>query len=197
MTVMFDLGPAARQMVTLLDRVTDDQLTAPTPCEKYTLGDLIDHVGGLAQAFTVAAAKDIGPATAQAPSGQSARLGEDWRTRIPERLLDLVEAWRRPEAWEGTTRVAGLDLPAGTVGKIALNELIIHGWDVARASGQPFDCDPRALAGSLEFLSMMATPGESAGRGGFFGPVIDVPDDAPTLERVIGLSGRDPSWQAC
>ncbi|MGH3945511.1 MAG: maleylpyruvate isomerase N-terminal domain-containing protein, partial [Pseudonocardiaceae bacterium] len=58
---MLDLGPAARQMASLLDGVTDEQLTAPTPCDEYTLGDLIDHVSGLSQAFTAAAAKDLGP----------------------------------------------------------------------------------------------------------------------------------------
>jgi uncharacterized protein (TIGR03083 family) len=55
MTTMVDLGSAAAQMSRLLERVTDDQLTQPTPCPAYTLGDLIDHVSGLSQAFTAAA----------------------------------------------------------------------------------------------------------------------------------------------
>lgn len=81
---MVDLGPAARQLTSLLQGVTDDQLAAPTPCEEYTLGDLIDHVNGLSLAFTSAANKDVGAGTSQAPSGQATRLGEDWRTRIPK-----------------------------------------------------------------------------------------------------------------
>jgi uncharacterized protein (TIGR03083 family) len=67
MTAMIDLEPATRQMVTLLDNVTDDQLATPTPCEKYTLGDLIDHVSGLSQAFTAAAPKELGPQASQGP----------------------------------------------------------------------------------------------------------------------------------
>lgn len=91
MTAMLDLGPAARQMASLLDGVTDEQLTAPTPCDEYTLGDLIDHVSGLSQAFTAAAAKDLGPRTSQAPSADAARLDDDWHTRVPERLTALAE----------------------------------------------------------------------------------------------------------
>jgi uncharacterized protein (TIGR03086 family) len=195
MTVLHDLGPAAGQMAKLLDGVTDDQLAGPTPCSETTLGELIAHVGGLSQTFAAAAAKDLGPATAQNPSAQRPRLVQGWRTRIPEQLGALVEAWRRPQAWEGMTQAGGMDLPAQLAGKIALNELVIHGWDVARASGQPFDCDPQALEVSMEFVSLMSASGEAAGREGLFGPVVDVPAEAPLLDRVIGLSGRDPLWQ--
>ncbi|MGH3343540.1 MAG: TIGR03086 family metal-binding protein [Carbonactinosporaceae bacterium] len=111
MTAMVDLGPASRQMASLLEAVTDDQLTAPTPCDEYTLGDLIDHVSGLSQAFAAAAAKDLGPATSQAPAPEAARLGEDWRRRIPEQLAALAAAWGKPAAWEGMTQVGGIDLP--------------------------------------------------------------------------------------
>jgi uncharacterized protein (TIGR03083 family) len=47
-----DLGPAAARLVDLLAGIKDDQLGAPTPCPDYTLGDLLDHVGSLALAFT-------------------------------------------------------------------------------------------------------------------------------------------------
>ena len=51
-----DFGPAATTMARLVTRVTDDQLTARTPCPDYTVADLVDHIGGLAFAFTA-----IGP----------------------------------------------------------------------------------------------------------------------------------------
>src|SRR5207248_426338 len=120
----------------------DEILTAPTPCPDYRLGDLIDHVGGLALAFTAAAEKDAGDATSQAPSGDASRLGDDWRTRIPRDLGRLAEAWRDPEAWTGMTKAGGVELPGEVAGVVALDELVVHGWDVARASGQPYDPDP-------------------------------------------------------
>src|SRR5215471_5849119 len=53
-----DLGPAAQRLADLVARVTDDELGNPTPCPAYTVGDLVEHVGGLALAFTAAANKD-------------------------------------------------------------------------------------------------------------------------------------------
>ncbi len=91
-----DLGPAARRLGDLVARVTDDELGRPTPCPAYTLGDLIEHVGGLALAFTAAAAKNTGPLTEQQPSGDASRLSQDWRTRIPRDLAVLAQAWREP-----------------------------------------------------------------------------------------------------
>ncbi|MCD0484528.1 TIGR03086 family metal-binding protein [Streptacidiphilus sp. ASG 303] len=193
-TGMTDLGPAALRMADLLDGVADGQLARPTPCEEYTLGDLADHVGGLALAFTAAAAKDRGEATARGGTGDAARLGPDWRTRTRERLAALAEAWRSPAAWEGTTRVGGVDLPGAVAGRVALGELVVHGWDVARASGQPFACDRPALDAALWFVSQSAGPGREAGRAGVFGPAVPVPRDAPPLDRLIALSGRAPSW---
>ena len=55
---MHDLGPAAREMTRLVNGVRDDQLGDPTPCPKYALGDLLQHVRGLAEAFTVAGRKE-------------------------------------------------------------------------------------------------------------------------------------------
>lgn len=194
MTSMLDLRPAAAYMATLLDGVADDQLAGPTPCPAYSLGDLVDHVGGLALAFTSAATKDVGAGTGQGPSGDAARLGEGWRARISGQLHALAQAWRDPDAWQGMTQAGGVDLPGEVAGQVALNELVIHGWDVARATGQPFHCDPDSLDATMAFVSAMSVPGEEAGREGLFGPVVEVPDSAPSIDRVIGLSGRHPGW---
>jgi hypothetical protein len=88
----------------------------PISCNEYSLGDLIDHVGGLSQAFTAAARKERGPGSSQGPSGDAVRLGQDWRTRIPEQLAALAEAWRDPSAWEGMTQAGGVDLPVRYAG---------------------------------------------------------------------------------
>jgi uncharacterized protein (TIGR03086 family) len=193
MTVV-DLGPAAERMAALIIDVPDELLDRPTPCPEYTLGDLLDHIGAAALAFTAAATKDPAGFTSQRASGDASRLGDDWRARIQRDLAALAQAWRDPAAWSGTTWAGGFELPGEVAGIIALDELVIHGWDVARASGRAYDCDPRSLDVVHGFVDQMAGAGQEAAREGLFGPVVQVPEDAPLFDRVIGLSGRHPDW---
>jgi uncharacterized protein (TIGR03086 family) len=189
-----DLEPAAQRMADLVRGVPDELLDAPTPCPAYTLGDLLDHIGGAALAFTGAARKETGETTSKGPSGDASRLGDGWRERIPRDLAALAQAWRDPEAWTGMTQAGGLELPGGVAGLVALDELVIHSWDVARATGQEYEPDPDSLEAVRGFVAQFSEPGQEAAREGLFGPVVDVPDDAPMLDRVIGLTGRDPGW---
>jgi uncharacterized protein (TIGR03086 family) len=189
---MVELGPAAKQMADLIEGVPEELLDAPTPCLEYTLGDLVDHVRQLTMAFTAAAKKDTGMTSGRAP-GDAQNLGDDWRTRIPRDLAALAEAWQEPAAWTGMTMAGGIDLPGELAGIIALDELVVHGWDVARASGQDFDQDRESLEAVYGFVKQFSSAGEEA-REGMFGPEVVVPDDAPLLDRLLGLTGRDPGW---
>jgi uncharacterized protein (TIGR03086 family) len=191
-----DLTPATQQLRSLVADIGDEQLTAPTPCPDYSLGDLLEHVGGLAQAFTAAAQKEGGELGAQAPSGDASRLGANWRTRIPRDLAALADAWREPAAWAGMTQAGGLELPGEVAGLVALDEIVVHGWDIARATGQPFGVDPPLLEAVHSFVAPFSEPGHEAEREGLFGPVVPVPQDAPLLDRVLGMAGRDPGWRA-
>jgi uncharacterized protein (TIGR03086 family) len=194
---MLDLEPAAREVTRLLDSVTGDQLADPTPCAGTPVAGLLDHLMGLSQAFTWAAQKTTPPEGSGGgpPSPVSAEhLDPDWRDELPQRLTALVQAWRDPKAWEGMAEAGGVRLPAGAMGAVALDELVLHGWDLARATNQPFNCDPASTAAVLEFTRASAQPERAAMREGLFGPVVDVPEDAPDFDRALGFAGRDPRW---
>jgi uncharacterized protein (TIGR03086 family) len=189
-----DLSAAAATMAGLIRNISDDQLTRPTPCPAYSLGDLVDHVGGLALAFTWAAQKEGVERSAQGPSADAMRLTGDWRARIAADLAGLAAAWKQHDAWTGVTQAGGVELPGEVAGLVALDELVVHGWDVARASGQDYDVDPASLGAVYEFVKGFSQPGQEASRQGLFGPVVPVPDDAPLLDRVVGMAGRNPNW---
>ncbi len=191
MTTDLDLEPPARQLITLAEAVTDDMLPAPTPCGDYTVRDLLAHVMGLTIAFRDAAAKAGTPAQDAVPG--RAALDDDWRDQLPGRLLAMAAAWHAPQAWEGLTKVGGGTMPAPIAGQAGLNELVVHGWDLARATGQPYSCDEASAHASAEFLALASAAAEPGQRGPF-GPAVDVPSGAPVLVRAIGLSGRDPHW---
>ena len=92
------------------------------------------------------------------------------------------------------TAAGGIELPGEVAGVVALNELVIHGWDVARASGQPYHCDEATVRTAHDFVMQFSGPGSEESRGDAFGPVIEVSSDRPVLDQLIGLSGRDPDW---
>jgi uncharacterized protein (TIGR03086 family) len=92
------------------------------------------------------------------------------------------------------TKAGGVRMPAEQMGVVALDELVMHGWDLARATGQSFTCDAAGADAVLVFTRAAAQPGQEAGREGLFGPAVDVPEDAPALDRALGFAGRDPAW---
>jgi uncharacterized protein (TIGR03086 family) len=191
---MIDLGPAASRMSQLIAGISDDRLPGPTPCPDYTLADLLDHVAGLSRAFAAAAAKTPPEGGSQAPSVDGARLSDDWRQRIPRDLDAMAAAWRDPAAWTGMTQAGGIDLPGEVAGLVALDELVLHGWDVARASGQAYVCDEASLEAVGGFVAQFSGPGSETQRAGLFGPEVAVAADAPLIDRVVGMAGRDPGW---
>lgn len=190
---MYDLTPAAEELIRLVRKVRDDQLGLPTPCEHMSVGDLLDHVDGLALAFTAAARKQAVDTGGPPPTPDAARLGEDWRTRIPARLSALASAWRDASAWSGTTEAGGVTMPGEVAGVVALDEVVVHGWDLAVATGRDFSYEPTLLTAALEFVrsTVAENPG---GSPGLFGPPVPVADDASPLSRLIALTGRDPAW---
>jgi uncharacterized protein (TIGR03086 family) len=190
---VLDLQPAAREVVRLLDGVRDDQLSDPTPNHGTSVGALLDHFMSLSAAFTASARKVPG-VNAPPPPPSADNLPGDWRAELAARLITLAEAWREPKAWEGTAEAGGGTGPAEHMGLAALDELVLHGWDLAKATGQPFTVDPASEAAVLGFTEATAQPGAEAVREGLFGPVVAVPADAPPFERALGFAGRDPAW---
>ena len=191
MTTIPDLEPAAGQLVTLAAGVADDMLQAPTPCGDYTVADLLAHAMGLTIAFRDAADKKDSPAQDAEP-GRVA-LDPGWREVLPGRLLAMATAWHSPQAWEGLTKVGGGTMPATIAGQAGLNELVIHGWDLARGTGQPYRADEASARAAVEFLTLASAAAEPGQRGPF-GPAVEVPPSASMLDRAVALSGRDPRW---
>jgi uncharacterized protein (TIGR03086 family) len=185
-----DLAPTADAVKHVIAAVRDDQLTDPTPCDGTSVAGMLDHVVGLTVAFRLGAEKQPQDG---APRADADQLPPDWRERLPQQLDALVAAWRKPGAWEGITEVGGAKLPAAAMGVIALNEVLVHGWDLAVATGQAYEVDDAAAQRCLQFAKELAI-GAPQVRNGMFGPEVPVPDDAGTFDRLLGQTGRDPGW---
>ncbi|MBU7597148.1 TIGR03086 family protein [Streptomyces sp. P38-E01] len=186
-----DFGPLARRVGEVVTGTADAQLDDPTPCPDYSVRALLGHLVGLTAAFRDAARKNFSSLTDTDPGAGTPEPPTDWRTQFPLMLDELAATWRDPAAWTGMTRAGGIDLPGDVAGRVVIDELLIHGWDLAVATGQSYDADPELLNLALEFLNASTDPSD---REGMFGPVVPAPADATELDRAVALSGRDPAW---
>lgn len=137
---MPDLTAPAAHVTALVTGVTDDQMSGPTPCPEYTVAHVLEHIRGLSIAFTRAATK-AGNGDEPPPPPSAEDLPSDWRDQIPSELAAVAGAWQLPEAWEGEATAGGVTLPAEVMGLVAFNELVVHGWDLAVATGQAYQPD--------------------------------------------------------
>jgi uncharacterized protein (TIGR03086 family) len=188
-----DLQPAAAELSRLVEGTRDDQLGAPTPLDDTSVAALLAHISRLSQAFSAAARKTTYGDGGPPPPPSDEQLPADWRTATPPQLAELAVAWSDPAAWEGTTGAGGVEASAAEIGVVALDELVIHGWDLARATGQSFSCDAVSMKAVLAFTGANATP-RGGQQAGLFGPAVEVPADAPDLDRALGFAGRRPDW---
>jgi uncharacterized protein (TIGR03086 family) len=188
---MIDIRPAAQRTAGVLRSVSDDQLGLPTPCPEANVGDLIDHLGVFALRFVVAARKETDGPLPPVPPPSAANLEVGWRERLERDLLALADAWQGPQAWEGSTFAGSNELPAAVAGLVVLDELVVHGWDIAVATGQPYAPTAAEIEAAMTFVTTFEAPRD----GRLFGPIVPVPGDAPELDRLLGVSGRDPEWR--
>lgn len=189
---MFDLTASTDRAAALVRGVADAQLDDPTPCPAMRVRELVAHLHGLAMAFRDAAAKVDGPTTSSAPDPAASVLAEDWRDAAPSALAELARAWQHAPAWEGMTRAGGVEMPGEVTATVALDEVVVHSWDLAVATGQSYDPDPAALEIAEQFCAAIGEDPDE--RAGLFGPRVPVAEGSSQLDRVLGLSGRDPFW---
>lgn len=186
---MIDFSAATASLQRTVAGVTDDQLNNPTPCADRRVRELLGHLVGLTLAFRACADKELGPLTDTAPDDNGwPDAPTDWRTALAAQVPALAASWNKPEAWQGMTQAGGIDLPGEVAGMVALDEVVLHGWDLARATGQAYavdDTTAEALLGFVSGFSVEGTPG-------MFGPAVPIDDDASVFDRVLARSGRDP-----
>ncbi|TNM69702.1 TIGR03086 family protein [Streptomyces sp. NP160] len=189
MSELLDLRPACAETARVALAVRDDQLHAPTPCQGRDVTWLLVHLLGLSLVFTPGA---VVPDDDSAPPTE---LDPAWRALLPARLAALAEGWQDPAPYGGRLEAGGVVMDGPDAAAVALDEVVLHGWDLARATGQPYAVDDGSAAVVLAFTTAVAAPGEEWSREGLFGPAVAVADGAPPFERALGLAGRDPGWR--
>jgi uncharacterized protein (TIGR03086 family) len=170
--------------------VADEDLDAPTPCPDFDVRAVANHLLGTIEAMRrVGADEPMDPDDPWGTNGDN--VTDQWRDDLNERLAAFADAWSSPEAWEGDA--LGGAMPRRMVGGMGFVEAVLHGWDLAKGSGQQVAYDDATAASALEIMDQIGEMGRSQGA---FGPEVPVADDAGTFARVLGKAGRDPEWTA-
>jgi uncharacterized protein (TIGR03086 family) len=173
----------------LIANVKPDQAEQSTPCESFDLRVLINHILYDLRMFT-----DTTQDLPRPPAGEDL-IGDDWSGAFDAAAAGLMEVWRRPGMLERTfTSPLGELTATWRVGQ-QIADVAVHGWDVAKATGQPSELDPDVGQFALDWGRENLKPefrGEE-GSGKSFGFEVDVPEEALLYDRLAGVFGRDPS----
>lgn len=184
-TPIDDLAEVLDANEPLVAAVRDEQWSAPTPCAEWDVRDLIGHMVGGNVIFARMVRGDAASFDEARPADP---LGGDPVAAHRTAAGELLAAFRLPGALERVFPMPMGSIPGIVAVHLRLVEMLTHGWDLARATGQrvgyPEELVERELAFMLERLAGIP-PGRSP-----FGPPQPVSDDAPAIDRLVARLGR-------
>jgi uncharacterized protein (TIGR03086 family) len=180
-----ELFPAFEQAVAstaeIVKATPAGQLDAPTPCAEWDVHALLNHLFG-----------DQAPRHPMAPGGlpRADLAGNDPAAAYAQASAAALAA---AGAGDALTRVHITplgEMPGPGLAGFTTLDILVHGWDLARATGQPADLDGRLAAQMLGFAQQTLATQES--RAGRIGPAVTVAADAPMTQRLAAFLGRQP-----
>jgi uncharacterized protein (TIGR03086 family) len=186
----------------VIGRVGPHQLANPTPCGEFDVQALLGHLVVVLRRVAALGRGDdpFGPAVMTAVAGDSHQ--EAWLAAAH----DVEAAWADDAVLTRTMRLPWAENSGAAMLVSYLNEVTVHTWDLATATGQRPAWDPSVL--SLAFDGIRFMPGQNRSamfdgvRAGMppamrdfadpFADAVPVPDDAPLIDRLVAWNGRRP-----
>lgn len=184
----------AAPLVEFCGTLRTDELDAPTPCDRWTLLDLVRHVVGVAQRIGAVGRHEPPMSVPEVPEVPAAELADAWAAAVGD-----AEA-----AWRGADRLGELcEVPWGSVPGVAaigayIGEITVHTWDLETATAH-LDAAPTvawdqdvAAATLVSLVEMFPADGRDAAMP--FVDAVAVPASASAVEQLVGFCGRRPPF---
>jgi uncharacterized protein (TIGR03086 family) len=191
MNMHAEMTVAADAAAGVVGKVRPDQFGDSTPDGEWDVRTLLNHLI-LWTSYSLerrAHSESVAPEMMERDFAAEPDFAADYRAQL-DRALD---AWADPAVWERELNVMGSMTPAADVAALIVTELVLHGWDLAAATGQRYAVDDATAAATLAAVEANAELFRQY--KGFAEPVTTA-GDAPVLDRALALSGRDPGWTA-
>lgn len=184
---------ALREFGARVHAVGEDQWGAATPDTEWTVADLVEHVidenrwvAPLLHGQDLESAAKVVDGSRSLPvhGGVGANLAQEW----DEAAIASAEAFTAPGALDRDVELSRGPTPARTYAQEMTFDLTIHAWDLAQAIGYENPLPDDVVSALYPLVTEMGDMSAS----GMFKPPVDVPDDAPTIDKLVAATGRDP-----
>ena len=168
----------------MVDRIDAGQLGDPTPCERFDVLGVLDHMLTLGGAFVpMFRGEDV--STATPPPEYDGSVPAAAFRKVMDDLLDAV---RSDGAMERTVQSPVGEMSGETFARLVAFDGLVHGWDIAAGTGQAYELPGCVVACVDEFAR--AAIGPEMRDGDTFKEETVAPNDASALERLVAFSGR-------
>jgi len=181
------MAAAAAEAARVVAGAAGTTLDQKTPCPDWDLRTLLNHT--ILWTSYSAERRAHGESVAEELMSKDFTAEPGYVQAYQAQLGKAVQAWSNPEAWAGERSVMGNATPAADIGAMLIMEMVLHGWDIAQATGQDYRCDGAVAANVLQTVEAQ---GEMFRQYEGFAAVVPVPGDATAFDRALALSGRDP-----
>jgi uncharacterized protein (TIGR03086 family) len=164
-----------------------EQFDEPTPCTDWSVRDVLNHiVGGLRTYISGAAG------TAVEMSDGTDYTAKDHAAEFDRAAAEILEILSAPDIDEKKFTLPWGESPTSMVLPLAIADAAVHGWDLARGTDQEYAIDDDIAEAVHAWTSQMMEPNGNFPRGDSFGPIVEVPDNAPAVDRMVAYLGRRP-----
>lgn len=182
--VMHDRAMAAT--ADIVANITADQFGDPTPCEDFDVGALVNHLGAGNHRYVAIARGQ--PADSVPLTGD---VVDDLLPSYRESAAAVSKAWADPALLKRPVCLPFGEVPGAVALGVHTVEAIVHGWDLATATGQPTELDPDLYPVAWEHSKTVDDSFRGPGRP--FGPAVEPPPDASDTDRLMAWLGRQPA----
>jgi uncharacterized protein (TIGR03086 family) len=184
--------------VDVVSAVTIEDLSRVTPCADWRLADLLAHMTVQHRGFAAAARGHGADPAIWQPATVADAVAADPAGSYAAAAADVIDAFADLDELDAAFALPEFGPDATFPGALAIGfhfvDYVVHGWDVARTMGHPFDLPPDVVAAALPIALAVPDAEFRAADGAPFGPSIQPREKANDLDRALAYLGRSPEW---